>query len=211
MASDNKTDKISAAKAAEEQAKVKAAQAAVKSMQQEASKAESAAVAEGIYESGDAPGPSLEAAAGVPFLSDGTQAKREATPKAVHSGDVVITGTGDDKELIFLLRKCAELMILVDPKWDAQRLRGEIQMALEGRADLQVKGAVPSSAMGDVDYDPATKRNKVPLKLNRDYWPAEDLKKAAGEKIEVSREEAERLITAGVGTYIGPILPVSST
>lgn len=209
MASDNKTDKTSAAKAAEEQAKVRAAQAATKSMQQEAAKAESAAVAEGIYESGDAPGPSIEMAAGVPHLSDGSRATQEATPKAVHSGGVVITGTGDDKELIFLLRKCAEYGILVDPKWDAGRLRGEIQMALEGRADLQVKGAVPSSAMGEEDYDPATKRNKIPLKLNRDYWPAEDLKKAAGEKIQVSREEAERLITAGVGTYIGPILPTA--
>ena len=207
MAKNNDDDRISEQKAAEEQAKVKAARAATRAMEQEAAKAESAATAEGIYESGNNPGPSLEAAAGVPFLSDGTQAKREATPKAIHSGDVVITGTGADKELIFLLRKCGELGILIDPKWDANRLRGEIQMALEGRADLQVKGAVPSSGMGEEDYDPATKKHKIPLKLNRDYWPAEDLKKAAGEKIEVDREEAKRLMDAGIGTYIGPINP----
>ena len=209
MASNN-NDKTTAAKAAEEQAKVKAARAAMKSMEQEASKLKAAAAAEGIYEAGNYPGPTIEAVAGVPFLSDGTRAKQEATPKSVHSGGVTIAGTGEDKDLIFLLRKCAELGILVDPKWDANRLRGEIQMALEGRADLQVKGAVPSAEMGDVDYDPATKKNKIPLKLNRDYWPAEDLRKAAGETIEVSREEAERLITAGVGTYIGPMLPIKT-
>jgi hypothetical protein len=195
-------------KAAEALAKAKAARAATKAIEEEASRASAAAAAE-IYDVGNDPGPSLEAAAGVPLLPDGSKAKREATPKAIHSGDVVISGTGADKELIFLLRKCGELGILIDPKWDANRLRGEIQMALEGRADLQVKGAVPSAEMGQEDYDPATRKHKIPLKLNRDYWPAEDLKKAAGEKIEVDREEAKRLMDAGIGTYIGPINPAT--
>ena len=209
MATKNDNEKITAAQAEEQQAKVKAARAATKAMEQEAAKAESAAVSEGIYETGDNEGPAIEAAAGVPIFDDGKHApaQREATPKSLHSGDVRIAATGEDADIMHLIRKCVELGILVDPKWSVNRLRGEIQMALEGRADLQVKGAVPTAAMGEIDHDPATKKHKIPLRLNRDYWSAEDLRKAAGEKVEVSREEAERLITAGVATYIGPVIP----
>ena len=40
-------------------------------------------------------------------------------------------------------------------------MRGEIQMAREGRADLQVKGAIPPAEYSDVNYDPATKADKL--------------------------------------------------
>ena len=40
---------------------------------------------------------------------------------------------------------------------------------------------------------------KIELTLARDYFPAEDVRVARGEKIQVSREEAERLINSQVG------------
>jgi hypothetical protein len=99
-------------------------------------------------------GPSKQAIAGAAVSDEGKVMATEATPKAVHGGVVA----GDEKGL--LITKANQLNILVDDKWDVARLRAEIQMAREGRADLQVKGAKPPSEYSDVNFDPATKADK---------------------------------------------------
>lgn len=138
----------------------------------------------------DVPGPSKDAAAGAPVSDEGTTLKTEATPKAVKSGVKL-----DEKTL--LQAKAIELHVEVDPEWNEDRLRAEIQIAREGRADLQVKGAVPSKGMGDVNYDSATKADKVvdgvEVTLKRDYWSAEDNRLKKGAKLTVTRVKAREL------------------
>jgi hypothetical protein len=97
--------------------------------------------------------PSKEALAGA-AVYDGKVLPTEATPKAMKAG----LGGLDDKGKLQL--KASQLNVIVDDQWDEARLRGEIQMAREGRADLQVKGAVPPAEMSDVNSDPATKLDK---------------------------------------------------
>ena len=104
---------------------------------------------------GSYPGPSKENIAGAAMDDKGNVLPTEATPKAVKGG----AGGLDEKGR--LRAKASQLNILVDDKWDEARLRGEIQMARQGRADLQVKGAVPPGEWGDVDFDPATKADKL--------------------------------------------------
>lgn len=147
-------------------------------------------------------GPSKEASSGAAMTDDGSKLKTEATPKAVHSGDAVNT---DEKAS--LIQTATELNILVDDSWDVWRLRGEIQMAREGRADLQVKGAVPPKEYGNVDYDQATKADKAgtPVILNRDYWNANGDRIAAGTKLNLNRNEAARLISEGVASRGDPL------
>ena len=103
----------------------------------------------------DKQGPSKENAAGAAVDDKGKVLPTEATPKAVKGGGV----PADEKARLVL--KASQLNIMVDDKWDAGRLRGEIQMAREGRADLQVKGAIPPGEWQDVNYDPATKADKL--------------------------------------------------
>lgn len=145
----------------------------------------------------DVDGPSKEAASGAPVSDDGAKLKTEATPKAVRSGVVL-----DEKTL--LQAKAIELHIEVDPEWDEARLRAEIQIAREGRADLQVKGAVPPAEMGDPNYDSATKADKVvdgvEVKLERDYWSSEENRITKGTTITVARVKARELIANGVAT-----------
>ncbi len=143
----------------------------------------------------DAPGPSAAAASGAPVADDGTKLKTEPTPKALKSNVVL-----DEKTM--LQAKAIELHVEVDPEWDEDRLRAEIQIAREGRADLQVKGAVPPKGMGDEDYDPATKADKVvdgvEVELATDFWVAEDDRRKAGTKIMVTRDKARELQANGV-------------
>lgn len=143
----------------------------------------------------DADGPSKEAASGAPVSDEGEELKTEPTPKALKSGVVL-----DEKTM--LQAKAIELLIEVDPEWDEDRLRAEIQIAREGRADLQVKGAVPPSEMGDKNYDSATKQDKivdgVEVELTRDYWVGEDDRRAAGSKITVTRDNARALQAEGL-------------
>lgn len=98
-------------------------------------------------------GPSKEAIMGA-AVYDGKVLSTEATPKAIKAGVVA----GDEKAQLVV--KANQLGITVDDKWDANRLRGEIQFSREGRADLQVKGAVPPGEIADVNFDPATKADK---------------------------------------------------
>lgn len=143
----------------------------------------------------DADGPSKEAAAGAPVSDEGEQLDTEPTPKALKSGVVL-----DEKTM--LQAKAIELHVEVDPDWDEDRLRAEIQIAREGRADLQVKGAVPPAEYGDKDYDSATKQDKiadgVEVELTRDYWVGEDDRRAAGSKLTVTRENARQMQAEGL-------------
>lgn len=98
--------------------------------------------------------------------------------------------------------KAIELHVAVDPEWDEDRLRAEIQIAREGRADLQVKGAVPPGEMSDPNYDSATKSDKVvdgvEVELTRDYWDGEDNRIAKGSKVTVSRVKAREMLSTGL-------------
>ncbi len=143
----------------------------------------------------DADGPSKEAASGAPVSDDGKKLETEPTPKAAKSGLIL-----DEKTM--LQAKALELHVEVDPEWDEERLKGEIQIAREGRPDLQVKGAVPPAEMSDENYDPATKQDKVvdgvEVELTRDYWVGEDDRRSAGSKIMVTRENARKLQAEGL-------------
>lgn len=157
-------------------------------------KVDEAKKAQGVTGS-DADGPSKEAASGAPVSDEGDKLETEPTPKAVKSGVLL-----DEKTL--LQAKAIELHVEVDPEWDEERLKAEIQMAREGRADLQVKGAVPPAEYADESYDPATKQDKVvdgvEVELTRDYWVGEDDRRSAGSKITVSRENARKLQAEGL-------------
>lgn len=143
----------------------------------------------------DVDGPSKEAASGAPVSDDGEKLQTEPTPKALKSGVLL-----DEKTL--LQAKAIELHVEVDSEWDEDRLRAEIQQAREGRADLQVKGAVPPAEYGKEDYDSATKKDKVvngvEVELTRDYWDGEDNRVAKGSKVTVAREKAREMLTAGL-------------
>lgn len=143
----------------------------------------------------DADGPSKEAASGAPVSDDGETLETEPTPKSIKSGVVL-----DEKTL--LQAKAIELHVEVDPEWDEDRLRAEIQIAREGRADLQVKGAVPPAEYGDKNYDSATKQDKVvdgvEVELTRDFWVGEDDRRAAGSKVTVTRDKARQMLNEGL-------------
>lgn len=143
----------------------------------------------------DADGPSKEAASGAPVSDEGEKLETEPTPKAVKSGLLL-----DEKTM--LQAKAIELHVEVDPEWDEERLKAEIQIAREGRADLQVKGAVPPAEYGDENYDSATKNDKivdgVEVELTRDYWVGEDDRRTAGSKITVTRDTARQLQAEGL-------------
>ncbi len=152
-----------------------------------------------VINAGTNAGPSKAAAAGEAVADDGSKLQTEATPKAVKS-----KVTLDPKTI--LIAKALELNIEVDEDWDEARLQGEIQMAREGRADLQVKGAVPPAEMSDPDYDPATKADKdVEVLLTHDYWPEEGNRAPAGTKVKVSRDNARKLINDGKAQRTDPL------
>jgi hypothetical protein len=157
-------------------------------------KVDDAKAAQGVT-GADADGPSKEAAAGAPVSDDGKKLDTEPTPKAAKAGLIL-----DEKTL--LQAKAIELHVEVDPEWDEERLKAEIQIAREGRADLQVKGAVPPAEMSDENYDSATKQDKVvdgvEVELTRDYWVGEDDRRAAGTKITVARDKARQLQAEGL-------------
>lgn len=166
-------------------------------------KADNAAAGNAGIIGGTNDGPSKEAALGAPMSDEGKRLKVEATPKAVHSASLPFI---DEK--IRLIVKAEELNIVVDPDWDEARLRGEIQQAREGRADLQVKGAVPDAEASKVNSDPATQKDKqgdFPVVLTADYWPKADERLPAGTPMWMTKEEAKRLIAAGVAERNDPI------
>ena len=199
-------DRQAQAEAQRETDAANAAQRLADKAKADAAKASTDAVAQAIMSTANTAGPSAEARAGLAMEDDGSKSQVEATPKSVHSQDFVVV-QGQEAELMVLTRKFVELNGIPDPKWDAARLRGEIQMALEGRADQQVKGRVPTAEQQDATSDPATAKHKsgVDLTLTRDYFPEEDKKLKAGSKINVDREEANRLMAAGLATPIGNV------
>jgi hypothetical protein len=144
--------------------------------------------------------PSALAASGAAVADDGTELKTEPTPKAKKSGVVL-----DEKTMLWA--KAQELNIEVDEDWGEDRLRAEIQTAREGRADLQVKGAVPPAEYADPNFDAATKADKtgIPVILERDYWDSEDHRLKAGTEITVSKAVAADLISKGVARRNDPL------
>lgn len=109
----------------------------------------------------------------------------EDTPKATKAGVIIDAKTR-------LIIAAEELGIEVDDQWDEARLRAEIQLAREGRADLQVKGAVPPAEYADVDYDPATAANKTPYTLKRAYWDEDGNRIEVGTDVQLDDTEARR-------------------
>lgn len=116
--------------------------------------------------------------ADTPYDNDGNELQTEETAKVVHE---TVTASGNrevDNNVLPdmnarspLVIKANELNIRVDPEWDDNRLRAEIQAAREGRADWQVKGAIPPAEYGDVNYDPQTASDKkVTIGLTADVW-----------------------------------------
>lgn len=146
-------------------------------------------------------GPSAEAALGAPVSDEGEKLKSEATPKSIRSGLPSL----DAKTRLIITAQ--ELNVDVDEDWDEDRLRGEIQMAREGRGDLQVKGAVPPKEYSDENFDPMTRQSKtgVPLILERDYWTEEDTRVAAGTEIYLPAGRAAELINKGVARRNDPL------
>ena len=95
--------------------------------------------------------------------------KTQETPKVVHETTTAGGGREQTNNVIAdmnerrpLIKQAQRYGIYVDNNWSDDRIRAELQQALEGRADLQVKGVVPDSKMGSLDYDPATSRQKDP-------------------------------------------------
>ena len=156
---------------------------------------------EGVETLEPAEGPSKEAQTGAPMSDDGKKLQTEATPKAVKSKVVL-------DEHTMLVAKALELLIEVDEDWDDARLRSEIQQAREGRADLQVKGAIPDAAMSDPNYDAATKKDKepeIPITLEADYWDSEETRIPAGTNRNMRKSEATRLINEGKAKRNDPL------
>jgi hypothetical protein len=144
-----------------------------------------------------------------PRADDGTPLKTEETPKAIHDS---VTAAGpreitnnvipDMAERSPLVIAANALGIKLDPDWSDARIAAEIQMATEGRADLQVKGAVPPDGYGQPSAG-ATKG--TPVKINRDYWDSDGTRIAAGTQIKLAKAEAQRLIDTGVAERTDPL------
>lgn len=157
--------------------------------------------AKGVEPIGDVDGPSKEAKTGAPMSDEGQKLPTEDTPKAVKSGVKL-------DEHTMLIAKAQELLVEVDEDWDDDRLRAEIQMAREGRADLQVKGAVPPAGYGDVNYDSATKQDKepeIPVTLEADYWDANENRISKGTNLNLRKSEASKLINEGKAKRNDPL------
>lgn len=153
--------------------------------------------------------------------------KTEKTPKMVHSTmtaapprEITNNDVPDQSMRRPLLVEAEHMGIYVDPKWDDARLRAELQMSREGRADLQVKGAVPPAEWGSVGYDTATAggkameatpekiktgKDEVPVLLVRDYWPDEGNRVPSGVTIAVDREKAKAMIANGAAERADPL------
>lgn len=152
----------------------------------------------------------------------GKELKTEETPKVIHE---TVSASGNreiDNNIIpdqnarpYLVQKANELNIRVDPVWSEDRIRAEIQAALEGRADWQVKGAIPPKEYGKVDFDAATQGEKrnTPITLTHDYWEDDDTggtrrvqaDSDEGRNYKATRKEAEKLLNAGKAKRNDPL------
>lgn len=144
--------------------------------------------------------------------NDGNEMKTEETPKVVHetvtaSGNREVTNNTipDQSQRSPLVIAAEAIGIMVDPSWDDNRLRGEMQMALEGRGDLQIKGAIPPKEMGDEGYDTSTRAAKVPVKLNADYWDKDGNRHSKDDEVDLDTSEAKRLIGSGAASRNDPL------
>lgn len=150
--------------------------------------------------------------AGPAIGDDGKKLKTEETPKVIHE---TVSAEGareytnnvipDQSKRSPLVVQAEAYGIYVHPDWSDDRIRGELQMALEGRADLQVKGAVPPKDMGKEDYDAQTRAVKVPVTLNGDFWDEDGNRHSKGSKMEMTTAEAKKLIASGAATRADPL------
>ena len=161
---------------------------------------------------------SVEVIADTPVDDKGNELQTEETPKVIHE-TVSASGNREIDNNILpsmterspLVIKASQLGIRLDPEWDDSRIRAEIQAALEGRADWQVKGAVPPSEYGDLDYDAATQAEKRnDLKLERDYWDDDgeggSRRVVAGSDLKADDETATKLLKSGAARRKDPLL-----
>ena len=143
--------------------------------------------------------------AGPAIDADGNKMKTEETPKVVHqtvsaSGPREITNNviPDQNERSPLVIAAGSMGIMIDPSWDDQRILAEMQQAMEGRADLQVKGAVPKLTMSEGEVVRAA---KVPVLLKADYWEDDGEgganRVSAGTEHEFDTATARKLIDEG--------------
>jgi len=164
----------------------------------------------------------VEYVADKPRDDKGNELKTEETPKVIHetvsaSGNREIDNNiiPDQNERPYLVRKANELNIRVDPEWDDNRLRGEIQAALEGRADWQVTGAIPPAEYGKVDYDAATQGEKrnTPITLTHDVWEDDGnggtrrvlADSEEGRNYRTTKPNAQKLLDAGKAKRNDPL------
>lgn len=132
--------------------------------------------------------------------------KTEETPKMVHatttaSGPREITNNEipDMSKRSPLVIMAERYGIMVDPKWDDERLAGEIALALSGRADLQVMGAVPSTT--EVMDEPLVK-----VELLKDVWDADGNRVSKNDgAVRVPRSIARTLIHDGKALRTDPL------
>ena len=156
-----------------------------------------------------------------PLDDKGNELATEETPKMVNQ---TVTAAGareytnnvlpDMSQRRPLVQEAETININVDPDWDDDRLRAEIEMARQGRADLQVKGAVPPAEFGRVDYDQATAQQKrATVALQADYWEDDGeggtrrvyADSEQGRSYQTSREEAQKLIDQGKAQRTDPL------
>lgn len=146
-----------------------------------------------------------EVVADTPFDDEGNKLSTEETPKVIHetrsaaSREITNNTLADMSDRDPLVIQAQTMGIYVDPSWSRDRLRREIHMAGLGRADLQVKGAIPNETfdaptVGDVSA------GGTPVSLTRDYWDEDGTRHAAGTLIHLPSKEARRLINSGVAS-----------
>lgn len=138
---------------------------------------------------------------------------RAETPKIVHetvsafSREITDNVIPDMAARAPLVRRAEEVGIHVDPSWEEKRIRAEIQMALEGRADLQVRGAVPPGKWGSLDYDAATAGQKtgVGIRLKKDFWDDDGKRVRANAVVTLDRDRAREMLDSGAAERIDPL------
>ncbi len=166
----------------------------------------------------------VEYVADTPRDDKGKELKTEETPKVIHE-TVSASGNREVDNNILpdmnvrspLVIKANELNIRVDNEWSEDRLRAEIQAALEGHADWQVTGAIPPAEYGKLDYDPATQGEKrnTPIALTHDIWVEDKTDPSGtrrviadseeGQNYRATKDEAKALLNAGKAKRNDPL------
>ncbi|RYG42976.1 hypothetical protein EON79_17880 [bacterium] len=147
--------------------------------------------------------------AGPAIDADGNKMQTEETPKVIHETVSVATREitnnviPDQNKRPPLVIAAEAMGIMVDPDWSEDRLKAELQQSLEGRADLQVKGAVPKLTMSDNEV---LAKARVPVELTADWWDEDGTRHSAGSAPEnISRDDAQKLLDEGKAKRTDPL------